>query len=126
MINIITIKGEPVIEIYESADGSYWFITEKLYKQDTVINSKVFKNDQILFGYVRLAACPECAEWGNISETELSQLGSWVWKVPKENWHICPLVEVKNKEDEQAGAGAQGPCCHEQTKLFKDGEKDDV
>ena len=95
MAEIITIQGEPVIEIYESADGSYWHITEKLYKQDTVINGKIFKNDQILFGYVRLAACPECAEWGNISETELKQLGNWVWKVPRSNWHLCPLVEVQ-------------------------------
>lgn len=95
MADIITIQGEPVIEIYEALDGSYWFITEKLHIQDTIINGKIFKNDQILFGYVRLAVCPECAEWGNISETELKQLGNWVWKVPRSSWHLCPLVEVQ-------------------------------
>ena len=98
---IITIKGKPVIEIYESLDGSYWFITEKLYKQDTVINGTVYRDDQILFGYVRLAACPECAEWGNVSETELKLLGNWVWKVPKQNWHLCPEVEVKEQTGKQ-------------------------
>ena len=101
MDKIVTIKGEQVIEIYESVDGSYWFITERLYKQDTVIGGKVYKNDQILFGYVRLAACPECAEWGNISETELKELGNWVWKVPKSSWHLCPLVEVKEISKEE-------------------------
>ena len=95
---IITIKGKPVIEIYESFDGSYWFITEKLYKQDSVINSRVYKDDQILFGYARLSACPEYAEFGNISETELKLLGNRVWKVPKENWSICPEVEVQHIE----------------------------
>jgi hypothetical protein len=101
MDQIITIQGVPVIDIYESLDGSYWFITEKLYKQDTVLNNRVYKDDQILFGYVRLAACPEFAEWGNISETELKQLGSWVWKVPRSNWHLCPLVEVKQANQEE-------------------------
>jgi hypothetical protein len=91
---IITIKGKPVIEIYESFDGSCWFITEKLCKQDSIINGKVYRDDQILFGYVRLSACPEFAEWGNVSETELKLLAPKVWKVPKKNWHLCPEVEV--------------------------------
>ena len=97
MEEIITIKGKPVIEVYEALDGSYWFITEKLYKQDSVINGKVYKGDQILFGYARLAACPEYAEFGKISETELKLLGSKAWKVPRVNWHLCPIVEVKEK-----------------------------
>ena len=102
MKEIVTIKGEPVIEIYESFDGSYWFITEKLDKQDTVLKGRVFKNDQILFGYVRLAACPQFAEFGYISETELKLLGPRVWKVPKKNWPICPEVEVQNAAEEAA------------------------
>jgi len=101
MNEIITIQGERVIEIYESLDGSYWFITEKLYKQDSVINGKVYKDDQILFGYVRLAVCPEFAEFGKISETELELLRPRVWKVPKANWHLCPLVEVKYINDKE-------------------------
>jgi hypothetical protein len=86
MKQIVTIKGKPVIQIYESFDGSYWFITEKCHKQDSIINGKVYKNDQILFGYVRLSSCPECAEFGYISETELSLLAPKVWKVPEMNW----------------------------------------
>lgn len=54
-----TIKGVPVIEIYESFDGSYWFVTEKAWTQDSVIRGKVYENDQILYGYVWLSACPE-------------------------------------------------------------------
>jgi len=128
MKQIITIQGEPVIEIYESFDGSYWFITERLYKQDSVINGKVYKDDQILFGYVRLSACPEFAEWGNVSETELKLLGNRVWKVPKKNWDVCPEIEVKEIEDEQAedANGRTGSCklsSYEQSNSFQGGKK---
>ena len=102
MKEIVTIKGEPVIEIYESFDGSYWFITDKCHKQDSIINGKVYKDDQILFGYARLAAVPEFAEFGYISETELKLLGPRVWKVPKKNWPICPEVEVQTAAEEAA------------------------
>ena len=102
MDDIVTIKGEPVIDIYESFDGSYWFITEKCYKQDSVINGQVYKDDQILFGYARLSACPQFAEFGYISETELNLLGPRVWKVPKMNWPICPEVEVHKAAEKAA------------------------
>ena len=96
MAEIVTIHGEPVIDIYESFDGSYWFITEKLYKQDSVIGGKVYKDDQILWGYAKLSACPEYAEFGKISETELNLLRPRIWKVPRKNWSVCPEVEVKS------------------------------
>ncbi len=28
---------EPIIDIYESFDGSYWYITRELYRQDSII-----------------------------------------------------------------------------------------
>ena len=99
MKEVVTIKSVPVIEIYESFEGSYWFITEKLYKQESVIDGKVYKDNQILFGYVRLSACPEFAEWGNVSETELKLLGNRIWKVPKKNWPFCPEVEVRTIDE---------------------------
>lgn len=43
MKEVVTIKGKRVIDIYESYDGSYWFITERAYKQDSIINGKVYK-----------------------------------------------------------------------------------
>jgi len=95
-MEIVTIKGVPVIDIYESFDGSYWFITEKCHKQDSVIHGKVYKDDQILFGYAKLSVCPQFAEFGYISETELKLLDWRAWKVPRENWAICPEVEVKS------------------------------
>lgn len=128
MAKIVTIKGKPVIEIYESFDGSYWFITEKLYEQDSVIHGKVYKDDQILFGYVRLSACPEFAEWGNVSETELKLLGNRAWKVPKKNWDVCPEIEVKEIEDEQTkdangGNGSWQLSSQEQSNSFQGGKK---
>jgi hypothetical protein len=92
MEETVTVKGKPVIEIYESFDGSYWFVTERTYRQDSVIDGKVYKDDRVLFGYVRLSACPE---FGYFSEAELKLLGSKIWKVPKKNWAFCPEVEAK-------------------------------
>ena len=124
-MEIVTIKGVPVIDIYESFDGSYWFITEKLYRQDSVIDGKVYKDDQILFGYVKLSACPQFAEWGNVSESELKSLGNRVWKVHRQNWSVCPEVEVEyldqdakaeERADENqpapAGQNVEGPQNH--------------
>jgi hypothetical protein len=108
MNEIVTIKGKPVIDIYESFDGSYWFITERCHKQDSVIDGKVYKDDQILFGYVRLSACPEYAEFGYISEAELRLLGNKVWKVPRRNWACCPEVQVQETIN---GAGAKKNGC---------------
>ena len=42
MNNIVTIKGEPVIEIYESFNGSYWYVTEEAWQQDSLIGGKVY------------------------------------------------------------------------------------
>ena len=99
MKEIVTIKGKPIIEIYESFNGSYWFITERCHKQDSIINGKVYQDDQIIFGFVRLSVFPEGAEWGYISETELKLLSPKVWTVPRINWPVCPLVKVEYIED---------------------------
>ena len=103
-----TIKGVPVIEIYESFDGSYWFVTEEAWTQDSVISGKVYENDQILFGYVRLSACPDCAEWGYFSESELKALGPRIWKVHRQDWAVCPEVEVEEVSDERGRRVAEG------------------
>ena len=107
MKSVVTIKGKPVIEIYESFDGSYWFVTEKAWKQDSLIGRKVYKQDQILYGYVRLSSCPDCAEFGYFSETELMRLGWRVWKVEKRNWAVCPCVEVEEVPEDLSGVVAE-------------------
>lgn len=108
MKDIVTIKGKPVLEIFESFDGSYWFVIEKAYKQDSIIKGKVYKDDQIFFGYVRLSSCPECAEFGYFSEAELSLLGRMVWKVERINWPLCPDVEVEEVPDQEGAANSNG------------------
>jgi len=108
MKRIVTIKGKPVIEIFESFDGSYWFVIEKAWKQDSLIKGKVYKNDQIYFGYVRLSSCPECAEFGHFSEAELKQLGRMLWKVDRINWPFCPEVEVEEVPDGEGEANSKG------------------
>ena len=111
MKNVVTIKGQPIIEVYESFDGSYWFVTEKAWKQDSLLGRKVYKNDQILYGYVRLSNCPNCAEFGYFSETELMRLGWRVWKVERRNWSVCPCVEVEEVPEEQERAGVEAEVC---------------
>ena len=110
MKSVVTIKGQPIIEVYESFDGSYWFVTEKAWKQDSLLGRKVYKNDQILYGYVRLSGCPENADFGYFSETQLMRLGWKIWKVEKKNWPVCPGVEVIEvpEEPEQAEVEAEG------------------
>ena len=122
MKDIVTIKGQPVIDIYESFDGSYWFATEKAWKQDSLIRGKIYKNDQIFFGYVKLSHCPQFAEFGYFSEAELRRLGNWVWKVPRRNWPVCPEIEVQNMPDSEvelaSGRETQpGPSIHAQTSV---------
>ena len=108
MKSVVTIKGQPIIEIYESFDGSYWFVTEKAWKQDSLLGRKVYKQDQILYGYVRLSSCPGEAEFGYFSEAELQRLGWRVWKVEKRNWSVCPCVEVIEVPEEEPTVEAEG------------------
>jgi hypothetical protein len=99
MKTIVTIKGKPVIEIYESFNGSYWYVTQRAWKQDSLVGRRVHKNDQILYGYVKLASCPQFSEFGYFSEAELKQLGWRIWKVNRQDWTVCPDVEVHEVED---------------------------
>jgi len=108
MKNVATIKGQPILEVYESFDGSYWFVTEKAWKQDSLFGRKVYKNDQILYGYVRLSSCPDCAEFGYFSQAQLQQLGWRVWKVEKKNWSVCPGVEMIEVPEESGRVEAEG------------------
>jgi hypothetical protein len=113
-MELIAIEGTPVIDIYESFDGSYWFVTEKVWRQDSVIGGKVYPNDQILFGYVRLSSCPECAEWGYFSEAELKSLGSRIWKVHRQDWSTCPCVaveQVPGKQSDGETTSHEGHAC---------------
>jgi hypothetical protein len=43
MATIVTIQGTPVIDIYESFDGSYWFVTERRWQQDSLIGGRVYR-----------------------------------------------------------------------------------
>ncbi|MFC1716979.1 hypothetical protein ACFL6S_25145, partial [Candidatus Poribacteria bacterium] len=75
------IDGQEVIRGFESYSGWYWFATEESHRQESVIEGKVYKDDQIYFGYVQ----GHEDEWGNFSETELKLLKPKVWEIPKKN-----------------------------------------
>ena len=75
------IDGKEVLRAWESFTGWYWFAVEKVWIQDSVINGKVYKNDQIWFGLVQGA----CEEWGYFSQTEIELLGLKAWEIPAKN-----------------------------------------
>jgi len=72
-----------VEKAWESFSGWYWFGVERAYTQDSVIEGKVYENDQIWFGFVQ----GHCEEWGYFSEAELERLIKKikVWEIPQNN-----------------------------------------
>jgi len=73
------IDGKKVIKAFESWSGWFWFATEKVQVQDSVIGGKVYKNDQIWFGFVQGLE----EEWGDFSESEIMSLAPRTWEIPK-------------------------------------------
>ena len=97
MTKIITIKGNAIIDIYENFDGSFWFITKKCHRQNSVVGGKVYKDDYIFYGYILLADCPGCAGFDYVSKAQLELAGAW--KIQRTNWKFCPEVEVVDIPD---------------------------
>ena len=91
MKEAITIKGRPVIDIYGTYDGKHWFITKRLEKD----------GEQFLFGYVKVLPFFDLVQFCYLPEAEFKKLGKMAWKIPKENWHLCPEFEVLNISEEE-------------------------
>lgn len=75
------IDGKEVLKGWESFSGWYWFATEKVQVQDSEIDGRVIKNDQIWHGFVQGLE----EEWGDFSEGEIMALSPKTWKIPKKN-----------------------------------------
>lgn len=93
--NIIII-GKPILDIYGSSNGRYWFVTEKFEKD----------KQQFISGYVRTSPIPMLAEFNSFSEQKFNGSDKRVWKVAKEKWHLCPEVEVKDLNEEPSSEDA--------------------
>lgn len=122
MKSVETIKGKPIIKIFESFNGCYWYVVEKAWTQDSLIDGKLYKQDQIYFGYARLSHCPQFAEWGYFSEAELRQLGNRIWEVRKTDWAVCPEVEVQDMPTEEPTKNKQpgeSPAFHTRTESLE-------
>jgi hypothetical protein len=74
------IDNHKVIKGWESFGGWYWFATEFVQNQDSVIGDDIIKNDKIWFGFVQGFE----EEWGDFSEGEIMSTGK-VWRIPKDN-----------------------------------------
>ena len=75
------INGKKVIKGYESFSGWYWFATNIVQKQDTLLDGKVYKDDIIYYGLVQGLE----EEWGDFSKAELEALKGKIWEIPKKN-----------------------------------------
>jgi len=75
------IDDKEIIKGWESYSGWYWFATEASYRQDSVIDDKIYENDQIYFGYVQ----GFYDEWGYWSETALKLQEPLVWEIKKQD-----------------------------------------
>lgn len=78
----VTIQGKPVIKIWESFTGWYWFGVEKV-------------DSNRWYGLVRGFE----TEWGYWDDRELQALHPRIWEVREDDWPVCPLVEVREVEE---------------------------
>lgn len=85
------IDGKKVLKGWESFSGWYWFATEKVREQKSLIDDKPTK-DTIWFGFVQGFE----EEWGNFSQAEIESLAPKTWEIPKEN--LCDSGRRKIKE----------------------------
>jgi len=74
------INGKEVLKGWESLTGWYWFATEKVQEQTSLIEGRWVK-DTIWFGFVQGFE----EEWGDFSQAELESLKPKVWEIPKKN-----------------------------------------
>ena len=75
------IDSKEVLKGWESWTGWYWFATERVQTQDSIIAGKTFLNDTVFYGLVQGYE----EEWGNFSESELKGLSPKVWEIPAGN-----------------------------------------
>ncbi len=72
------IDGKEVLKGWESFSGWYWFGVERVRTQDSWLNSGVFKDDKIWFGFVQGFE----EEWGEFSQGEIEAIGKFkVWPI---------------------------------------------
>jgi len=74
------LDGKEVLKAWESFTGWYWFATEKVQEQMSLIGGRVVR-DTIWFGFVQGLE----EEWGDFSQAELESLKPKVWKIPRRN-----------------------------------------
>ena len=71
------INGKEVLKGWESFTGWFWFATEKVQEQTSLVNGKWVK-DIIWFGFVQGFE----EEWGDFSQAQLESLKPRVWELP--------------------------------------------
>lgn len=92
----MTIDGKPVIKIWESFNGWYWYAVED---QGEYVGVGADGNDveaHAWFGYVQA----DFNEWGTFDSKELERAG--VWEVPRSNWAYTGRME-ESKASESDG-----------------------
>lgn len=78
------VNGKKVLKGWESFSGWYWFGIEKTRTQNSVIDGKVYENDQIWFGLVQGLE----EELGYFSQAEIESLSPKTWPIPQKNLYF--------------------------------------
>ncbi len=87
------INGQKVLKAWESFEGWYWFATDKQDTQDSVINGKLYKKDQIWFGYVQ----GFYDEWGSFSQSEIEAESPRTWEIKRQDLPYAGRREINEE-----------------------------
>ena len=85
------INGKRVLKAWESFSGWYWFAVAEAWKQNSVIDGKVYKNDRIYFGLIQGIE----EEWGYFSQAEIESLSPMTWRIERQDLPIAGRREKK-------------------------------
>jgi hypothetical protein len=85
MKTVVTVAGERIVDIYESANGRCWYVTKRMQKQ----------GQEFVSGYVRCLGASMLAEFQHLPEEILQDRVQPLWRVPESAWGRCPCVKVE-------------------------------
>ena len=85
------VNGRPILRAWESYSGWYWFATERVREQLSVLGDGKAVQDVIWYGFV-IGLEPE---WGYFSEAEIMSLAPLTWEIkPRDIPYISKEVRA--------------------------------
>lgn len=98
------INGKKVLKAWESFSGWYWFATEKIQEQTSMIRGKPVK-DIIWYGFVQGLE----EEWGDFSQAEIESLAPRTWRIREKDLPYAGRRSASNPRPHELCAVCGGP-----------------